>query len=84
MEVAVAIWRLIFVPEWIEFPLIDPWCDFVTKHGKAVTRDTWEMTLELVFSMKDKYDPTDKELKWFDPYGAWPSVIDEFVDNLKK
>ena len=44
------------------------------KHGKAITRDTWSQALEFSRSI-------GPELEGYDPAGAWPYLIDEFVEH---
>ena len=43
-----------------------------TKQDKGVARDVWEMTLEFVAQTKP-------DLSNFDENGAWPVLMDEFV-----
>jgi hypothetical protein len=42
------------------------------KQDKGVARDVWEMTLEFVAQTKP-------DLSNFDENGAWPVLMDEFV-----
>ena len=55
--------------------LVEEWCDFLRReHGKAVTRDTWSQTLEFSRAI-------GPDLEGYDPAGAWPYLIDEFVEE---
>ncbi|KAF5099731.1 hypothetical protein DV451_002869 [Geotrichum candidum] len=76
IDTAVEIWTLLLKDK---FALFDKWITFTTDvYGKSVTRDTWNMILE--FSI---YAASDPNLEQYDEEGAWPSVIDEFVEYVK-
>lgn len=76
IETAVDNWMLLLKDR---FALLDKWITFTTDvYGKAVTRDTWNMIYE--FSI---YADSDPNLEQYDEEGAWPSVIDEFVEYVK-
>ncbi|NDW60263.1 DCN1-like protein, partial [Yangia sp. PrR004] len=45
------------------------------RHNKAISRDTWAQLLEFVKTI-------DPQLSNFDDEGAWPYLIDEFVEYL--
>jgi DCN1-like protein 1/2 len=55
------------------------WLDFMNEKylGKAITRDVWQQFLE--FSTVTRLD-----LSNYDDEGAWPVMIDEYVERLKK
>merc|ERR1712113_923103 len=63
-DTAIGMWRLVFgVKEW---PLLDDWCDFLTKnHNKAISKDTWTQLLEFVRQVKSDFSNYDMD-------GAWP------------
>jgi len=53
------------------------WSEFLTQKGsKGVSKDTWTMFLDFVRSIDAKFSTHDIE-------GAWPSVIDDFVEYAK-
>ena len=71
-ETATAMFKVLLDGRW---PLVDEWCAFLEKHEiKAVTRDTWTQTLE--FSRQ-----IGEDMRGYDPAGAWPYLIDEFVEH---
>ena len=58
------------------FPLLPQWLSFVRECGRvAITDDTWTQVLE--FTRQVRSDLSD-----FDPLGAWPVLIDDFVEHL--
>ena len=72
LDTAAAMWGVLLGGRWA---LVEEWCDFLRReHGKAVTRDTWSQTLE--FSRL-----IGPDLEGYDPAGAWPYLIDEFVEE---
>ncbi|KAL4553960.1 hypothetical protein LXL04_039337 [Taraxacum kok-saghyz] len=74
LDTAIGMWQLLF--EEKEWPLVDHWCQFLqARHNKAISRDTWSQLLEFARSV----DPT---LANYDAAGAWPYLIDEFVEYL--
>ncbi|KAK9057082.1 hypothetical protein SSX86_024449 [Deinandra increscens subsp. villosa] len=74
LDTAIGMWQLLFeVNQW---PLVEHWCQFLqARHNKAISRDTWSQLLEFARSV----DPT---LSNYDADGAWPYLIDEFVEYL--
>jgi len=74
LDTAIGMWRLLFAER--HWPLIDHWCQFVqVRHNKAISRDTWFQLLEFVKTI-------DPQLSNYDEEGAWPYLIDEFVEYL--
>jgi DCN1-like protein 1/2 len=56
------------------------WSDYLkTNWTRTVSKDMWNQTL--VFALKTLADPT---LGFWTPDGAWPSVIDNFVEWVRK
>lgn len=75
LDVAVSIWPLLITPE--RWKYIDKWCEFLQeRHKRAISRDTWSQLLDFVNMMDDKFST-------YDPNGAWPYLIDEFVESMK-
>ncbi|XP_052158295.1 uncharacterized protein LOC127776012 [Oryza glaberrima] len=74
LETALGMWQLLFAER--HWPLIDHWCQFLqVRHNKAISRDTWSQLLEFVKTI-------DPQLSNYDEEGAWPYLIDEFVEYL--
>lgn len=81
LENAIVYWTLLFtapgIPwksknhDWLEL-----WKSFLDeKWTRSVNKDMWNMTLE--FALKSMEDET---LSFWNEDGAWPSVIDDFVE----
>ncbi|PNX86385.1 hypothetical protein L195_g042463 [Trifolium pratense] len=69
-------WQLLFAEK--QWPLVDHWCQFLqARHNKAISRDTWSQLLEFAKTVSSNLSDYDAE-------GAWPYLIDEFVDYLKE
>ncbi|GLI58884.1 hypothetical protein VaNZ11_000653 [Volvox africanus] len=77
LDTAVAMWQLLFsVPEQ-RWPLIDDWCEFLTKHhNRAISKDTWLQLFDFIKSVKPDFSN-------FDENSAWPYLLDEFVEYMK-
>lgn len=76
LDTAVGMWQLLFAEK--QWPLIGHWCQFVQeRHSKAISRDTWAQLLDFV-------NTVEPSLSNYDPDGAWPYLIDEFVDYLNE
>ncbi|KAJ6843398.1 DCN1-like protein 2 [Iris pallida] len=74
LETAIGMWQLLFAEK--QWPLIDHWCQFLqARHNKAISRDTWSQLLEFTKTI-------DPQLSNYDAEGAWPYLIDEFVEYL--
>ncbi|GAB2276350.1 hypothetical protein Dimus_011080 [Dionaea muscipula] len=74
LDTAIGMWQLLFDER--KWPLIEHWCQFLqVRHNKAISRDTWSQLLEFVRLV-------DPHLSNYDAEGAWPYLIDEFVEYL--
>lgn len=75
VEMCVEFWKLLLRQH---FPLLDLWLAFVEQRVKnAVSKDTWLMLYDLATQVKP-------DLSDYDMNGAWPVVIDEFVEWAKE
>ncbi|KAG5598135.1 hypothetical protein H5410_039367 [Solanum commersonii] len=74
LDTAIGMWQLLFAEK--EWPLVEHWCQFLqARHNKAISRDTWSQLLEFARNV-------DPALSNYDAEGAWPYLIDEFVEYL--
>lgn len=73
VSTAVEAWHLSMAGR---FRLLEQWCTFVQRHQRhAISEDTWRQLLEFSQSVND-------DLSNYDPEGAWPVLVDDFVDSL--
>jgi DCN1-like protein 1/2 len=81
LENAVIYWTMLFSPPGMQWETerhdwLDLWKTFLgEKWTRSVNKDMWNMTLE--FALKSMVDET---LSFWNEDGAWPSVIDDFVE----
>ncbi|KAK9266600.1 hypothetical protein L1049_027338 [Liquidambar formosana] len=76
LDTAIGMWQLLFAEK--QWPLVDHWCQFLqARHNKAISRDTWSQLLEFARTV-------DPMLSNYDAEGAWPYLIDEFVEYLNE
>ncbi|KAG4992490.1 hypothetical protein JHK85_026618 [Glycine max] len=70
---AVTAWKLVLAGR---FSLLHPWCDFVEKNQRYnISEDTWQQVLAFSWCTRDS-------LEAYDPEGAWPVLIDDFVEHM--
>jgi len=76
IDMAVAYWKLLF-QDMPEEPRVDEWVVFLQQRKvKGVPKDTWNLFLDFLLT-------TDLSLSNYDCEGAWPVLIDEFVDYVR-
>lgn len=75
-DIAFSLWSAV-LPQ--HFALTSEWLAFCKSHKslKAISHDTWQQLIEFAFV-------TDKDLSNYDEDGAWPVIIDEFVEHYRK
>ncbi|XP_072977865.1 defective in cullin neddylation protein AAR3 isoform X2 [Typha angustifolia] len=70
---AVTAWRIVLNGS---FRLLNQWCNFVEEHQRHnISEDTWQQLL--AFSRC-----VNEDLEGYDPKGAWPVLIDDFVEHI--
>jgi DCN1-like protein 1/2 len=73
LPTAVAYWRIIFG----ENRRVEDWIAYLEKQPeRGVTKDEWSLFLEFL-------NTVNADLSNYDPEGAWPVRIDEYVDYCK-
>jgi DCN1-like protein 1/2 len=73
---AVEVWKVVF-SQGETFQHLPLWLEFLDAQDiKGVTKDTWMMLLEFSRTVNPSMSNYDED-------GAWPSVIDEFVEWAK-
>ncbi|KAI8471089.1 MAG: Cullin binding-domain-containing protein [Monoraphidium minutum] len=74
-ETAAATWQLVLQGR---FRLLERWCAFVRRQQRGVvTEDTWRQVLDFARAVHE-------DLSNYDPSGAWPVLLDEFVESLRR
>ncbi|KAM7506766.1 hypothetical protein LguiA_017219 [Lonicera macranthoides] len=72
---AVMAWRLVLAGR---FRLLNQWCDFVErKQRHNISEDTWRQVLAFTRCVHEN-------LEGYDPEGAWPTLIDDFVEHMHR
>ncbi|KAI8384835.1 Cullin binding-domain-containing protein [Radiomyces spectabilis] len=70
LEAAIELWRLLLGDQ---YSMLGIWIQFLEEnHGKAISRDTWNLFYEFI-------SQPNLDLTKYDAEGAWPILIDEFV-----
>ena len=88
LELAAEYWRLLFGEGGWQWKSdnggqMTPWLEWYLEHlstnwKKSVNKDLWEQTAK--FARKSVDDPS---MDWWSEEGAWPGVLDEFVNFVK-
>ncbi|WAQ89390.1 hypothetical protein PtA15_11A77 [Puccinia triticina] len=78
LSTAIPLWELIlplapgldpkvFKPEYLQW-----WFELLRSRNKSVSRDTWNLFLDFVVQLEDRFEN-------YDETAAWPSLIDDYV-----
>eukprot|EP00743_Colponemidia_sp_Colp-15_P001431 GILK01001569.1.p1 GENE.GILK01001569.1~~GILK01001569.1.p1 ORF type:complete len:269 (+),score=48.58 GILK01001569.1:61-807(+) len=74
-ELAAELWKLLLSDR---FRHLELWLSFMKEHNKnAVNKDLWAMLLDFSRSINENFSNYDAD-------GAWPVLIDDFVDYARK
>lgn len=75
VEKAIGAWKVVLKGR---FRLLKEWCTFVQKHQRHnISEDTWQQVLAFSRCVHE-------DLEGYDPKGAWPVLIDDFVDHMHR
>ncbi|KAF3593898.1 hypothetical protein DY000_02025510, partial [Brassica cretica] len=70
---AITAWKLVLAGR---FRLLNRWCDFTEKNQRHnISEDTWQQVLAFSRCVHENLEGYDSE-------GAWPVLIDEFVEHM--
>uniref|UniRef100_A0A7S0BN34 Defective in cullin neddylation protein n=1 Tax=Rhodosorus marinus TaxID=101924 RepID=A0A7S0BN34_9RHOD len=73
LETAKAVWAQLLKEQYTH---LDLWLEFIEANARAISRDTYSLFLNFIWSVADDFSG-------YDDTAAWPVLIDEFVEYAK-